>query len=447
MGLKRNILNNGIATGLQKGVRALEQLLLVPFFISSWGAAYYGEWLTLTIIPSVLALSDLGFGTAAANRFVLQYASGDRRGAADISYTGIIIISFAVLLGIVLSASILFAGGFLGWFAKSLIPLHDAVLALIFMMAARLISFYNGLFGANFIAARKAALGINLSTVGSILQVIAGVAVLLLDGTVVQYALWQLIVSVVFNAAYWRWAVLTLGLNKEHKGSYNKSFAKEIFSKGFGYLMFPGWQAIFFQGTTFVVRLILGPIAVTVFNTVRTLTRSLNQVFSMVNGSVFPELQFELGADNKNKSQRMFIYAVRTSVVLAVGGVFFLAIFGLPIYNWWTHNALILPHAMWYLFLAGLLLNAIWWTTEMVYRAMNKPYLLSIPAIITAAISVVFSYFCCKLWGLTGAAIGSLIFDVIMLFWIFPKSCKLMGQPVKRIFKSNNSKIKKNISL
>ena len=70
MSLKKRLVNNGLASILQKGVRVLEELFLVPFFISAWGAAYYGEWLTLTIIPSVIAFSDLGFGTAAANSFV-----------------------------------------------------------------------------------------------------------------------------------------------------------------------------------------------------------------------------------------------------------------------------------------------------------------------------------------------------------------------------------------
>ena len=83
--LKKNILNNGIASFLEKGVRVLEQLFLVPFFITAWGAAYYGEWLTLTIIPSVLVFSDLGFGTAAANSFVISYSAGNKQQAANIS--------------------------------------------------------------------------------------------------------------------------------------------------------------------------------------------------------------------------------------------------------------------------------------------------------------------------------------------------------------------------
>ena len=53
MSTKRNIFFNGIANLLSKTVRIAEQLVLVPFFLSSWGAGYYGEWLTLSIFPSI----------------------------------------------------------------------------------------------------------------------------------------------------------------------------------------------------------------------------------------------------------------------------------------------------------------------------------------------------------------------------------------------------------
>ena len=74
--VRRNILSNGLANILSKTVRVAEQLLLVPFFLSAWGAAYYGEWLTLTIIPSVLAFAELGVGTSSCNAFVLSYSAG-----------------------------------------------------------------------------------------------------------------------------------------------------------------------------------------------------------------------------------------------------------------------------------------------------------------------------------------------------------------------------------
>jgi O-antigen/teichoic acid export membrane protein len=181
------------------------------------------------------------------------------------------------------------------------------------------------------------------------------------------------------------------------------------------------------------VRLTLGPVAVAVFNTVRTLSRSVNQMYNIIYGSVVPEIQYEIGANNLGKARLIFTSAIRATFVLSIVGVVFLAIFGLPVYAVWTHNELNPPVTMWYLFLGGVLLNAIWWTAGVVFSAMNKPYQLAIAGIVSAFLSIGCSYIFCSRWGLTGAAMGTLVFEIVMAIYVFPASCRLMGGSLKSI--------------
>lgn len=101
MGVFKRVFATGAASLISKIIRVLDQLLLVPFFLTQWGAEYYGEWLTLTIIPSILAFSDLGIGSAVSNSFVLMYAVGDKQKAADIVKNGFYIILATICLGII----------------------------------------------------------------------------------------------------------------------------------------------------------------------------------------------------------------------------------------------------------------------------------------------------------------------------------------------------------
>ena len=105
--IAKGIIGNGLAQITQKVIRVLDQLLLVPFFLSYWDASYYGEWLTLSIIPSMLGFSELGVGTAAGNSFVLAYASGNKQQAANIKKSGITVISFTIILGFILTIVVL----------------------------------------------------------------------------------------------------------------------------------------------------------------------------------------------------------------------------------------------------------------------------------------------------------------------------------------------------
>ncbi|QWX83322.1 lipopolysaccharide biosynthesis protein [Cellulophaga sp. HaHaR_3_176] len=443
MSLKKRLVNNGLASILQKGVRVLEQLFLVPFFISAWGAAYYGEWLTLTIIPSVIAFSDLGFGTAAANSFVLSYASGDKQKAADISKTGMHIISLMVLAAMGISVLAIFILNYFHVFEKSLIDSQDAITAVSILILARLLNFYNQLIESYYRAAQKAALSINLLTVKAASNLIGGLLVLLLGYGVIEFALSQLIVIILFNIFYWLKGKQVLNLFSEYKGNKDKIILKNITKKGLGYLLFPAWQAIYFQGTTFVVRIILGPEAVAVFNTVRTLSRSVNQLLNIVSSSVFPELQYEIGQGNTEKAQKIYRFSIVSSFIIAFLGVIFLAFFGLWFYEIWTKNELIVPPLMWYIFVISILFNAFWWSSEPVFRAKNEPYKFALTGVFSAIISVVLTYVLSKFLGLTGVALGALSLDVLMALIILPLSAKMLQMSVTDIFSNAYNDIHK----
>ncbi|MEP2650898.1 MAG: hypothetical protein ABJH06_02800, partial [Paraglaciecola sp.] len=157
MSSKKNLIKNVLASLFQKGVIVLDKLFLIPFFITYWGVEYYGEWLTLTIVPSILAFSNLGFGTAAANTFVLRYTKGDKQGAANVAKSTLLIITGLVTFGLCLTALVVLTLYYLNVFDKSLLDPEQAMIAVTLLMLSQLINFYQQLFEAYFRAAREAA--------------------------------------------------------------------------------------------------------------------------------------------------------------------------------------------------------------------------------------------------------------------------------------------------
>lgn len=430
MSSNNNILKNGFANVLQKLLRVLEQIVLVPFFIIAWGSQYYGEWITLTIVPSVLVFSDLGFGSAAASTFVLRYAAGDKKGAADIAKTGPFVISIVVLIGILITGATLMILHYFNLLEKSVIPAREAIIAISFMMVSKLLNFFQQFYDSFFRAARRASKSINLTNGFMLVNIMVGFGVLKMGGGIISFAFANLVVSLIFNPTYALLAYREINLNEIRNASINKSDISQSFKIGAGYLLSPLWQAIFFQGSTFVVRLVLGPTAVALFNTVRTLSRSVNQLYTIINGSVFPELQYEIGQGNMVKARKIYGMAILTTLALAIGGVIFLAIFGLYFYNIWTRNELTPPASMWWLFIIGIGINALWWTAGVIFRAVNKPYPLNIAGICSAVISVALTYFLSKMYGITGAAIGMLTLDVLMAIYVVPIAGNLLGRSV-----------------
>jgi len=428
--IKKNLLKSGVSTLINKVVKISEQLLLVPFFISAWGAAFYGEWLTLTIIPSIIGFSDLGFGTAAANFFVLKFAADEKQDAANISKSGFISIHIIIISTLILSFLVIMALDYYNIFEKSLIPKNDAILAVSLLMISRTLGFYQPLNEAYFRSARNASLSINLLGLYSGLNLIVGLGVLLYKGGIVMYAFNNLIIAIVFNIIYTILARRILPISKEYKGVVLLTDIKIIFCKGFGYLLSPVWQSIFFQGTTFVVRIVLGPVAVTIFNTIRTLTRAVNQANSIILNSVLPELQFEIGAGNLPKARKIFRFGLSLITVISLIGAVFLYFGGPWFYELWTRKVFNPPTMMWNIFITGIVFNAIWWMSSDILIATNKPYEFTIAGVIAAVLAVIISYFLSIYIGLTGAAIGSLFLDFFLFAYVLPRSCKLIKQPL-----------------
>lgn len=434
MGVVKGIISNGFANIVQKLVRIADQLLLVPFFLTHWGGETYGEWLTLTIIPSVLAFSDLGIGSSVSNSFVLAYASGDKQKSANINKSGFLITSISVFLGVLLTALVVTICVRFNLFDKSHIQAHDAMFAVIFMMAAKLLSFFNQIVEGYFRAVRKAAMGSLMASGANILNVIVGLVVLHLGCSVATFAFSQFAVSLCFTTFY---TIIGRRLIRFDNclGVVMKSDIIDLVKKGVGYMMTPIWQSVYFQGSTFVVRIVLGAESVAVFNTIRTVCRSVNQIFSVLNASIFPDLQYEYGRGNLPLVQKIFRISVISSFFVGLCGFIVLSLWGLELYCWWTQSILPVSQEVWLVFLVGILLNAVWWTSTVTYRMTNKPYHFAIASTITAFCSVALSYFLAIFFGLLGAAVGCTIFELVMALFVLPDSCKILKMQTSDIVK------------
>ena len=105
--LKRLIQGLG-ANFLGQVINLASRVLLVPLFLTAWGAQVYGEWLLLTSIVAYLYLTDLGGQLYIINRLTQAYAQQDSRLFRKILHTGLALFLvlplavFFVFVGVIL---------------------------------------------------------------------------------------------------------------------------------------------------------------------------------------------------------------------------------------------------------------------------------------------------------------------------------------------------------
>lgn len=445
MSQKKRIISNSIASIFQKLVKVAEQLLLIPFFIQFWGVEYYGEWLTLTIIPSFLAISDFGFGTATANTFLLEYAGGKKREAANTIKTGLRVLTIVIFIILFISFLILIILKHYNLLSQSLIPKDEAFWAIFILLVARIVNFFNGVFEAYYRAARKQHISTTINSIVSILIIIGSIIVLFNGGKVIGYSLIVLLITIVCIPIYIYFAKKILNFQEYKSANYSQIQAKELFHKGLGYFLSPIWQSLYFQGTTLIIRLTLGPVAVTTFNTMRTLIRSSSQIFGFVITSIYPEFQFEIGIGNKEKVKKLFSTMLGINFIIGVLFVIFMSLFGQNIYGIWTHQKIHIDFSVWFVFISSIIFYSIWFSYSFIFEANNKPYELTVSGLVISIFSVLLVYILCLKYGIIGGAFGMLFFDILMAIILLNRSKKILKININEIFIYLNEIIIKNI--
>lgn len=414
MSIKQRILKNSVASLLDKISKVTEQLLLVPFFILCWGVEYYGDWITLTILPTFFALANLGFGTATGNTFVLKYGADDKQNAANTVKTGLYVMHIGIFLIVLFSLIVLEILGYFDVFSNLKMSAYDAKWSVFFMFASAVVTFYLAIFECFYRVVHQAHLGILLKAIATFIKVGLAISILFFGAHALEFSLLIFIITLVTNIIYIYLAVRFLKFKEYKSAKFGKDEAVFLFKKGFGYFLSPLWQAIYFQGTTFIIRIVLGPSAVVMFNTLRTLINSSSQVFNVIVNAIYPEFQLAVAERDHNKAKKLYLSLLTINVVMALGASIFLIVFGDYIYGWWTHHQINVPTVVWVLMIIRIIFYALWYSYSFVFEANNMPYPLTITGVIVAIFSVVVTWVFASLWGIVGGAIGILCFDILM---------------------------------
>lgn len=429
-----SLIRNIIASGWGKISTIIFRLVQVPFLLVALGVDEYGRWLVLSSIPSWLVLANMGFGTIAANEMAMAVAANDLKYAKIILSTTLTLITGIAILGFFLITII---SPFIPWDVVFNVPIkrhNELNRAVIYLALSVLISFFGEIYYGRFRAARKAHQGIFIYTFRPWVELLLMFITMQFSTQLNSLALAILLSTVIFTMCL-QW--LSRRGMPELSFSWNliqkKNFIS-LFVKGFAFQAFPLGNALLFQGNLLIVQSILGPIAVALFGTVRTLVRSINQVLELINQVIWPELSYLIGASEFKKAARLHRLGVAISVFIACLCVIALSIFGQKMYTTWTGNTIKLQQNLLLLFLLPIPFNSLWFTSSVVHTASNQHEGLAIRYLF----ATIMSAFACGglsyLIGIKGAAISTLLADLILIPYVLKQSLVLTHDTFDNFF-------------
>lgn len=404
-----------------KGVVAVIQLITVPVLALHWGVHLFGQWLMLSTIPSFLAASDLGFGTAAGIRIIGEVARGEEDEALHTFQSALLVIfacTFAIaifglaLLQVVPDRWIALDDGLDGAAARQVLGL---------LILYGFVALQGGLFGG--VLRAHHAFARQTMTDATIQLVEGGVvigAALLDRGPVVAAASLLAVrsagvlaqVGMAKGHAHW----LQLGF-----GHASRERAGALLRPALGAMMLPMATAGYLQGTALAVGAAAGAAAVPVYTSLRTLSRLVLQILMAINLPFLPEFAAEFARGNRDWVLRAAGAIGSFNALIGVAGAVALALSGPWLIHWWTAGTITPPPAMIWLTAGAIAASSTWNPLSNLLLAVNRHARFTVWYAAASAAAVVLTYVLVRQFGLTGAGLANLCLDaaVLTFAWYF----------------------------
>jgi O-antigen/teichoic acid export membrane protein len=403
------------------------RLAEVPLFLTFWGAERYGEWLVIAAIPASLAIADIGFTSTTQREMTMRIGAADRQGAiAAFQSTWVLL----VILSVVLLATAGVATHFLPvgtWFNLKSMQGGMLPFVVLLLMAHVLVTFQCGLIYGGYSCEGRYGRGIFLSTIMYLLD-FAGLALAVaLGGGPVEAAAGFLAGRVAGlllflydlpKVAPW----LRFGWD-----SASRQMLWRLVRPSVSSMLFPLGDALNTQGMRLVVGMILGPTAVAVFVSIRTLCRSAMRPAIVMIHLIEPEIARAYGAGRRDLVRLLLTTSSQITLWAVMPICVALWFFGEPLLDLWTRGQIRLDAPLYISLLLASAANGIWFTALMVPYATNRHERIALMLLAVSAGQLLVAIALMPDFNLAGSGVAVLVAELTMALVVLPTAFRLSG--------------------
>jgi O-antigen/teichoic acid export membrane protein len=384
----RRLAGGTAANFLAKALVLLVQLATIPLLTDVWGVEGYGTWLILITIPTFIALSDLGFGSAAGIELTKAVARGDLVTAETTFQSVWTLLTLISVLIAILSI------GVVAWIALSTQSLSTAfpnstiAIAALMVVVFAVVGVQVSVLQIVYQATNRYAVGILIVGLGVPTEAVAMLCVASLGGGLVWAAV-AMLAARLLNAL-WLYTHIHLREPWFHLGWHNvrRDTIRRLIAPSLATLSLSAATAVVLQGVVLALGWAAGAAAVAVFSAVRLLTRIPLQFSGLVTRASVPELTRAQVGGNRRLTRKLLLANVGFSLLVTIPFLTVMVFFGPDLLSHISGRSLTAP-AQLFLFLSlAATFNAIWSAAGSALVAFNQHWRFAYWYLLMCAVAV-----------------------------------------------------------
>lgn len=408
------------------------QILIIPIVLKYWGIEYYGEWLIISSVPSYIAMSDLGFGTATSTEIALLLANNQQEKANTLFNSSFYFILFIGILVLLILSILPFIFPLYETLSLKLIP-EDT-----FKIAYLLLSLYiflllvltlpQGLYRSNGLYAR----GQYISNIFRVFEFISFIIVIIGGYKIILAATCYLIVRVLYTIFIFydihnhsKWLSVK-------RPNLDKTIIIPLLEPSLSFVAITIGQAILNQGIITVIGMRSNSANVVIYSTLRTLANFSKQLIGFINNAFWGELSKTYAAQSLSIFKSLLIKLNQINISVTILCSIFLYFFGEHIISIWTGSTLNFDTLFFYLFLIYILVENIWSSNWTMLMSINKQKETVKPFLFCSILTVLLTYFMLPKFNLVIFPGILTLSSLIMMINIFNSTSKIVNLKVNK---------------
>lgn len=395
------------AETLGQFLNVVMRIVLVPLFISAWGAQAYGEWLILTAVVAWFSLGDFGGQLYYVNRLTEEWAKKNNKGFQEVFSTGLSIF--------LISAALIFLSSVIGiyflpisdWLQLKTINEWELSVIILLMMFRFLIALPVGLLQGVYRAIGFQGTSVMYSNMMLLIQFIASAYALTQGASMIWLAFIEVApFLLILLAIPWdlkRRMPKDFMITNFRSGSY--VVFRDSVSPSMHFLALQLSMGMMIQGVILVIANVLGPIEVAIFSSMRIIANVMSRFMGMIANAAWPEVTKLATADASSKLSELFKIVQGLIIYFGACYLFLITNYGLELFEWWIGGNLTFDFWVMYFLVCQVLLGAlVTWGSNILMATNNHEEFVRWQFVINL-FTLAATYIGCTKFGMIGGVI------------------------------------------
>lgn len=432
--LKKNVLANFFGIGVQ----LVNQVVLVPFYILLWGNELYSDWIVISALTTIFAMSDVGLNNVIQNRFAISLSEGKNKECDSLLMDNYLLVAITLLITLLGCLVFLWCFDITKVMTLHYLSRGQAGWVLIILIIKVFIGMFSGIENAIYRATHKASISVYMDQIGNLFVAIITLLCILTKTPIVPLCVLICIPQL----------VLLVVKHFHSKRYYDHSFVikhadwklfKEIFLPSLSFMAFPVGNMIIYEGYTLVVNAFFGATAVVLFNTTRTLCNFIKQLWATLQNAVWPEYSIAYGQHDYTRMRQLHRKLLKYSVALASICGLGLLLFGPFIYKIWTQGAVHFSYSLMAAYVTALLVESLWSSSAVTLMATNNHTKLGITFVISSLLGIIVSIIIAHIKPILWLVTSSLVMThAIIALRTIPEGFKFTNDSLDKYIRKND---------